>query len=270
MKKTIVHIVGTGTIGEPLIGLFTDFRRKDGHRRGHLPQAHAARLRPLEDQPPDVARRQAGDRLRPARRLREARPQGPLRDRRGAGARHGGDRLHARRQRDEGASTTTSIQGPKGFLAQGSEFGFGKPYARGINDEVLVPGQDRFIQVVSCNTHNITTLIKTLCRRAATAATASTAAPSSACGGRTTSRRPRTSSPRRRSASTTTTSSAPITPTTPTTSSRRWARSSTCSRARSSSTPSTCTRSGSTSTFNRDITRDEMVEPAARRTCAWP
>ena len=41
MKK-IVHIVGTGTIGEPLIGLFTDFRRQDGHRRGDIPQAHPA------------------------------------------------------------------------------------------------------------------------------------------------------------------------------------------------------------------------------------
>src|ERR1700680_3891863 len=28
--KTIVHIVGTGTIGEPLLGLFTDFRDKMG------------------------------------------------------------------------------------------------------------------------------------------------------------------------------------------------------------------------------------------------
>ena len=28
---------------------------------------------------------------------------------------------------------------------------------------VLIPGRDRFIQIVSCNTHNITTLIKTLC-----------------------------------------------------------------------------------------------------------
>jgi glyceraldehyde-3-phosphate dehydrogenase (NAD(P)) len=54
------------------------------------------------------------------------------------------------------------ISGPQGFLAQGSEFGFGKPYARGINDETLVPGEDRFVQIVSCNTHNITTLIKTL------------------------------------------------------------------------------------------------------------
>src|SRR2546423_9384617 len=29
-KKTIVHVVGTGTIGEPLIGLFTDFKEKWG------------------------------------------------------------------------------------------------------------------------------------------------------------------------------------------------------------------------------------------------
>jgi glyceraldehyde-3-phosphate dehydrogenase/erythrose-4-phosphate dehydrogenase len=55
------------------------------------------------------------------------------------------------------------ISGPKGFLAQGSEFGFGKPYARGVNDETLIPGEDRFLQIVSCNTHNITTLIKTVC-----------------------------------------------------------------------------------------------------------
>ena len=57
----------------------------------------------------------------------------------------------------------SKLDGPKGFLAQGSEFGFGKPYARGINDEVLIPGEDRFIQIVSCNTHNITTLVKTIC-----------------------------------------------------------------------------------------------------------
>jgi glyceraldehyde-3-phosphate dehydrogenase (NAD(P)) len=49
-----------------------------------------------------------------------------------------------------------------GFLAQGSETGFGKPYARGINDEALVPGEDRFIQVVSCNTHNLAVIAETL------------------------------------------------------------------------------------------------------------
>ena len=55
-----------------------------------------------------------------------------------------------------------TIDGPNGFIAQGSEFGFGKPYAIGINEEALIPGEDRFIQIVSCNTHNIATLIKTL------------------------------------------------------------------------------------------------------------
>jgi hypothetical protein len=35
-------------------------------------------------------------------------------------------------------------------------------YACGINDGALVPGADRFLQVVSCNTHNLAALIDTL------------------------------------------------------------------------------------------------------------
>ncbi|HEY0514573.1 MAG TPA: alkaline phosphatase family protein, partial [Thermoanaerobaculia bacterium] len=43
-------------------------------------------------------------------------------------------------------------------------FGTGlPPGAHGLlGYEVLVPGEDRFVQIVSCNTHNITTLIKTI------------------------------------------------------------------------------------------------------------
>ena len=89
------------------------------------------------------------------------------------------------------------LDGPRGFIAQGSEEGFGKPYARGVNDEALVPGEDRFLQVVSCNTHNISTLIKTLCRRRRARTTRSIAASSSACDAPTTSPRPATSWPRR-------------------------------------------------------------------------
>jgi glyceraldehyde-3-phosphate dehydrogenase (NAD(P)) len=55
-----------------------------------------------------------------------------------------------------------SATGPIGFMAQGSEYGFGKMYARGINDEALVPGDDKFLHIVSCNTHNIAVLIKAL------------------------------------------------------------------------------------------------------------
>jgi hypothetical protein len=48
------------------------------------------------------------------------------------------------------------------FVAQGSEFGFGKQYARGINDEVLDHATDKYLQVVSCNTHNLSLIIKML------------------------------------------------------------------------------------------------------------
>src|SRR5690242_18875588 len=48
-----------------------------------------------------------------------------------------------------------------GFIAQGSEFGFGKMYARGINDEVITAA-DKYVHVVSCNTHNLSCLLQTL------------------------------------------------------------------------------------------------------------
>ena len=54
------------------------------------------------------------------------------------------------------------LERPKGFLAQGSESNFGKRYARGINDQALRYGEDKFIQVVSCNTHAISATLNTL------------------------------------------------------------------------------------------------------------
>jgi len=50
------------------------------------------------------------------------------------------------------------------FVAQGSEKGFGPPYAYGLNDEVLKSNEKckKFVQVVSCNTHAIGRLITTL------------------------------------------------------------------------------------------------------------
>lgn len=45
------------------------------------------------------------------------------------------------------------------YLAQGSEKGFGVPYAWGINDKVLENKDNRFIQIVSCNSHAISRII---------------------------------------------------------------------------------------------------------------
>jgi len=50
----------------------------------------------------------------------------------------------------------------KTFIAQGSEKGFGMPYAYGINGAAIEREDPQFIQVVSCNTHNIACLLKTV------------------------------------------------------------------------------------------------------------
>jgi glyceraldehyde-3-phosphate dehydrogenase (NAD(P)) len=46
-----------------------------------------------------------------------------------------------------------------GFIAQGSESGFGTPFAYNINNSALNP-QEQFVQVVSCNTHNISAIMR--------------------------------------------------------------------------------------------------------------
>ena len=162
MEKS-VNIVGTGTIGEPLIGIFTDFSHyfdidevtfhkntpilEDRARINHLID-RGAKL--VTDDDRRTTFEELGHKV--SYETAEAFDRStviidctPI-----------GNRMKEEHYRH--------LPRPKGFLAQGSEEGFGKPYARGVNNEALVPGEDRFIQVVSCNTHNITTLVKTLTR----------------------------------------------------------------------------------------------------------
>ncbi len=160
MKK-IVHIVGTGTIGEPLLGLFTDFH-------GHLgiDEVTFHKRTPL-----------ASDRAKLNHLIQRGAKLAVDDDVRSEFEKLGHEISFESREALERATVVIdctpagnenkerfyeNLTGPKGFLAQGSEYDFGKPYARGINEEVLVPGEDRFIQIVSCNTHNISTLIKTI------------------------------------------------------------------------------------------------------------
>lgn len=162
-RKNIVHVVGTGTIGEPLVGLFTDFKERWG-----IDEVTFHKRTPKADDRPTVEHL-----LRRGAKLvvdEEARPEF--------------EALHLRvsHSTEEALERATVVvdctpagnankakyydrcKGPRGFLAQGSEFGFGKPYALGINDAV-VSADDRFVQVVSCNTHNISVLLKTLAQR---------------------------------------------------------------------------------------------------------
>ncbi len=157
----IVHVKGTGTIGEPLIGLLDDHSEAFGideitfHKRTPLLDERGkirdlirrgASLAVDEDRWADfeemglTPKFKAHEAIELASVVIDCTPAG-----------------NANKER-----YYEDAEGPLGFLAQGSEFGFGKPYARGINDEALVRDEDRFIQVVSCNTHNISSLIKTL------------------------------------------------------------------------------------------------------------
>ncbi len=161
--KRAIHVVGTGTIGEPLIGLLLSIQQdlevdeitfhknrpllhdrakvKSLIRRGAKLAVNAEKMPDFEKlgMQPTYSTHEA---LKQATVVIDCTPKG-------LGIKH-------KREWYE------DLVSARGFIAQGSEFGFGKMYARGINDAALIPGEDRFIQVVSCNTHNLAVLIETL------------------------------------------------------------------------------------------------------------
>lgn len=156
-----VHVVGTGTIGEPLIGLLADNKEHFGidevtfHKRTPL-VAEKAKVSDLERRGAVLA--VDGERTRDFEDL-------------GLAPKY--ETLEAIERATVVIDCTPvgnqmkseyyeSASGPLGFMAQGSEYGFGKMYARGINDDALVAGKDKFLHIVSCNTHNIAVLIRTL------------------------------------------------------------------------------------------------------------
>ena len=162
-NNNIVHIVGTGTIGEPLIGLLCDAKDDLGIDEitfyKHSPK--------LEDRPKVRGLIKRGANLCVAKdKVSEFQELGI-------------DPMYNAEESIKRASVVidctpkgTGLMNKekyynkykdkvKGFLAQGSEFGFGKMYAVGINDEAITP-KDKFIHIVSCNTHNVAVIIKTL------------------------------------------------------------------------------------------------------------
>ena len=157
----IVHVVGTGTIGEPLIGLLADNKEHFGldevtfHKRTPLVTEKAK----VED----LVRRGAvlsvdDDRKTTFEELGHAPKYETIEAIERATVVIDCTPVGNAMKREFYDHAT----GPIGYMAQGSEYGFGKMYARGINDEALVRGEDKFLHIVSCNTHNIAVLIKAL------------------------------------------------------------------------------------------------------------
>jgi len=163
MERKIIHVVGTGTIGEPLIGLLCDFQDQLGideitfHKNSALKNDYSKVVGLLKrggrlcvdankvdsfkslELDPDFETEEA---IKRATVVIDCTP---------SGIGHKNKEKYYQKFMKKG----------KGFLAQGSESGFGKKYARGINDSVLSP-EDHFIQVVSCNTHNLCCITHTL------------------------------------------------------------------------------------------------------------
>lgn len=157
-----VHVQGAGTIGAPLVHLFSRYETELGFDEvtftKHTPRA---RDRPLIERLRSEGARFVVDADRvdafedvgftvdgtldetveQATVVIEATPSGIARDRK---------------------PTYEAMDGPAGFLAQGSEAGFGTPYAAHINDDVLDDLDDRFVHIVSCNTHTIASLVRAI------------------------------------------------------------------------------------------------------------
>ncbi len=159
----IVHVVGTGTIGEPLIGLLCDAQQdleidevtfyKHSPNLEDRPKVkglikRGANLAVSDDKTSDFQELgieptyEAEEAIRRATVVIDCTPKGT-------------GLMNKEKYYNKYKNKV------KGFLAQGSEFGFGKMYAVGINDEAIT-SKDQFIHIVSCNTHNIAVLIKTL------------------------------------------------------------------------------------------------------------
>jgi len=161
--KKIVHVVGTGTIGEPLIGLLCDAKEDLGIDEvtfyKHSPVlTDRPKVKGLTKRGANLAVRQekinefqeididpvygAEEAIKRASVVIDCTPKGT-------------GLMNKEKYYNKYKNKIS------GFLAQGSEFGFGKMYAVCINDEAITP-KDKFIHIVSCNTHNIAALINTL------------------------------------------------------------------------------------------------------------
>ena len=163
MTKNVL-VVGTGTIGEPLIGLLSDFKAELD-----LDEVLFYKRTPLLDEAAKVNRLiSRGAKLVVSNKDTKAEFeklgnsvsgvfQDALND-----AKVVVDCTPAGNHMKTDHYQYASANPESFFIAQGSEKGFGIPYAYKINDDVLKNNKAlQFVQVVSCNTHNMASLMTT-------------------------------------------------------------------------------------------------------------
>ncbi|HEX2022517.1 MAG TPA: hypothetical protein VHH36_07375 [Candidatus Thermoplasmatota archaeon] len=159
----IVHVVGTGTIGEPIVGLLAKHRTDLGIDEVTF-YKHSPRK---EDRPMVQALLRKGAKLAVADDKRaEFEKIGLKADLSAREALERATVVIDCTPEDSGLENKENVYsklgGNKLFMAQGSEEGFGRMYALGINDAAVDPAKERYVHVVSCNTHTTVRLVHAL------------------------------------------------------------------------------------------------------------
>ena len=163
MSRNIIHIVGTGTVGTPLIGILASRRKSLGideiSFQPNLTEIrNIALIRGMVDY---------GAKLCLPEEYKDEYASAGCKidyDSREAVHRAGViiDCSLPGQATENKARIYSRIHEDKLYIAQSREPGFGKDYAFAINDNALVHGQDRYLRIVSCNAHNIAGLVKTV------------------------------------------------------------------------------------------------------------
>tara|TARA_Y100000768_G_scaffold184324_1_gene138036 strand:+ start:2633 stop:3679 length:1047 start_codon:yes stop_codon:yes gene_type:complete len=157
MSKNVL-VIGTGTIGEPLIGLLAEHKDSLG-----LDNIIFFKRTPLSEEKGKVEAL-----LRKGAKI--VATSDVLKEFHELGFNETSDVEQAYADSDVIIDCTPSgndnwdkvyslLDQNKRFMAQGSEHGFGPFFAWGINNEVLKKDSNRFL-IASCNTHNIASIVK--------------------------------------------------------------------------------------------------------------
>src|SRR6266581_3881135 len=141
-QQKIVHIVGTGTIGEPLIGILSTFKEQFG-----IDEVTFHKRTPL-----------VTDRSKVTVSCKQGAKLAVDKDRWQKFVEMG---MHPSLEAEEAIERASVIIDCTPVGNENKEKLYNK-YARGINDKALERGKDQFVQVVSCNTHNLAVLIDTI------------------------------------------------------------------------------------------------------------
>jgi glyceraldehyde-3-phosphate dehydrogenase (NAD(P)) len=157
MHKNVL-VVGTGTIGEPLIGLLAEHKESLG-----LDKVKFFKRTPLTEEKGKVEAliRKGAEIVSTSDALSEFQQLGfkETTDVEQAYADSNVIIDCTPSGNDNWDNVYSSLDQSKRFMAQGSEHGFGSFFAWGINNEILKEDSNKFL-IASCNTHNIASIVK--------------------------------------------------------------------------------------------------------------